>query len=89
MAMGRYPNRTVLVQIGTLRPFSDVGGRHVLRLNNSSQRRQDLADRLRTAGCAVDLTGRDWRTVGSFDLAEPELLPIEMLVTPRNLVIVR
>jgi hypothetical protein len=68
MAMGRNPKRTVLVEIGTLRPFSDVGGRHVLRLNNSSERRHDLAQRLQTAGCAVDLTGRDWHTVGSFDL---------------------
>jgi predicted nucleotide-binding protein len=86
MAMGRYPKRTVLVQIGTLRPFSDIGGRYVLRLNNSSQRRQDLADRLRTAGCTVELTGSDWHTVGSFDLPEVERLPLEMLVTPRNLV---
>jgi predicted nucleotide-binding protein len=71
MALGRNPSRTVLVQIGTLRPFSDIAGRHVLRLNNSSQRRQDLADRLKTAGCAVDLSGRDWHTIGSFELPPP------------------
>jgi predicted nucleotide-binding protein len=68
MAMGRSADRTVLVQIGTLRPFSDVGGRHLIRLTNSSQRRHDLADRLKTAGCAVDLNGRDWHTAGSFDM---------------------
>lgn len=68
MAMGRNSHRTVLVQIGQLRPFSDIGGRHVLRLNNSSQSRQDLAQRLKTAGCDVDLTGTDWHTVGSFEL---------------------
>jgi predicted nucleotide-binding protein len=72
MAFGRHPKRTVLVEIGTLRPFSDVGGRHVLRLNNSSERRQDLAERLQTAGCAVDLSGRDWHTVGSFEVAVTE-----------------
>jgi predicted nucleotide-binding protein len=71
MAMGRDPKRTVLVEIGKLRPFSDVGGRHVLRMDNSSQRRQDLADRLKAAGCAVDLTGRDWHTAGAFDLEKP------------------
>src|SRR5207302_7638293 len=72
MAMGRNPKRTVLVQVGDLRPFSDVGGRHVLHLNNSSERRQDLADRLKTAGCLVDLSGRDWHKVGSFTLKAVE-----------------
>lgn len=72
MAMGRNPNRTILVEVGTLRPFSDIGGRHVLRLNDSSERRQDLAERLRTAGCPVDLTGRDWHKVGSFEIIQVE-----------------
>jgi predicted nucleotide-binding protein len=70
MAMGRDAKRTLLVQVGTLRPFSDVGGRHILRLNNTSARRQDLADRLKTAGCDVDLSGRDWHSTGSFKLKE-------------------
>jgi hypothetical protein len=72
MAMGRDAKRTVLVEVGKLRPFSDVGGRHILRLNNTSERRQDLADRLKTAGCDVDLTGRDWHTAGLFELKEVE-----------------
>jgi predicted nucleotide-binding protein len=67
MAMGRNPTQTVLVELGTLRPFSDVGGRHVLRMNNSIERRQELADRLKTAGCPVNLTGAEWHTVGSFE----------------------
>jgi predicted nucleotide-binding protein len=71
MAMGRDARRTVLVEIGSLRPFSDVAGRHILRLNNSSERRQDFAERLRTAGCPVELTGRNWHSVGSFEVDEP------------------
>jgi predicted nucleotide-binding protein len=76
MALGRNPKRTVLVEIGTLRPFSDVGGRHVLRLDNSTKRRQDLAERLGSAGCAIVITGRDWHTVGSFEIgsASPQTL---------------
>jgi predicted nucleotide-binding protein len=68
MAMGRYPDQTILVELGRLRPFSDIGGRHVVRLNNSTQRRQDLARRLQTAGCPVNLTSEDWHTTGNFDL---------------------
>lgn len=68
MAMGRDPERTVLVEMGQLRPFSDVGGRHVLRMDGSSQKRQDLAKRLESAGCPVDLAGTDWHTSGDLSL---------------------
>lgn len=66
MAMGRCPDRTVLVEVGDLRPFSDIGGRHIIKLNNSTERRQELAQRLESAGCAVDLTGTDWHREGEF-----------------------
>jgi predicted nucleotide-binding protein len=69
MAIGRDENRTVLVELGSLRPFSDIGGRHVIRINGSSQRRQELAQRLQTAGCDVNMTGTDWHTAGDFDSA--------------------
>ena len=74
MAMGRNPKQTILVELGTLRPFSDVGGRHVLRMNDSMERRQELADRLKTAGCPVNLTGTEWHTVGSFALEDSKAL---------------
>ena len=73
MAMGRDAKRTVLVQVGQLRPFSDISGRHVLRLKNTSPSRQELADRLRTAGCEVNLSGTDWHMVGSFDFIAKQL----------------
>ena len=50
MAYGWDSSRTILVQIGRLRPISDILGRHVLYLSDSPERRQDLLIRLRTAG---------------------------------------
>jgi predicted nucleotide-binding protein len=60
MAFGLHPERTVLVQLGNVRPFSDVAGRHVVRLDGQEQRLRDIASRLKTAGCAVDDSGDDW-----------------------------
>ena len=69
MAMGRDSNRTILVEMGKLRPFSDIAGRHIIRLDGSSKQRQQLAQRLRAAGCPVNLDGTDWHTEGNFDEA--------------------
>lgn len=72
MGMGRDPGRTILVELGNTRPFSDIAGRHVIRLNNSTQRRQEFAQRLSRAGCPVDLSGTDWHNAGNFDLKSTE-----------------
>ena len=69
MAMERDQRRTVLVEIGALRPFSDIAGRHTIRLNNTTERRQELAQRLEAAGCPVNRDGTDWHTTGDFDAA--------------------
>lgn len=66
MALGRDPRRTVLVEVGEVRPFSDVAGRHAVRLTNEVAMRQELAQRLKTAGCDVQLGGTDWHTTGDF-----------------------
>lgn len=66
MARGRDAKRTVLVEFGKLRPFSDVAGRHAVRLDGSVSKRKDLAQRLENAGCAVKLDGDDWLTAGDF-----------------------
>lgn len=65
MAMGRNENRTILVTLGDVRQFSDIHGRHYVRIDDSVQQRQALASRLKTAGCAVDLDGSDWHTAGN------------------------
>jgi hypothetical protein len=67
MAMAHDEDRTILVELGTLRPFSDIAGRFTVRLDNSTPRRQELAQRLEAADCAVNLTGTDWHHAGDFD----------------------
>ncbi|HUT75308.1 MAG TPA: nucleotide-binding protein [Armatimonadota bacterium] len=70
MAMGLHPSRTVLVQLGPMRPFSDISGLHLVILNNSSETRQELASRLQDCGCLVNLTGTDWHKAGAFTVKE-------------------
>jgi predicted nucleotide-binding protein len=71
MALGRDAKRTVLVEVGAVRPFSDVAGRHTIRLTNDTAARQTLANRLRTAGCPVDVLGSGWHTAGDFTPPAP------------------
>jgi predicted nucleotide-binding protein len=71
LALGRAPDRTVVAELGKVRPFSDIAGRHVVRLSNSVASRQELATRLQTAGCSVDLTGTDWHSAGDFSAPPP------------------
>lgn len=71
MAIGRNAQRTVLVELGSVRPFSDVAGRHAIRMSNDASKRKDLAQRLKTAGCAVNLEGADWLRVGDFTPPPP------------------
>ena len=69
MAMGSQPERVVLVELGNLRPFTDIAGLHIVRMDDSFQHRQELAQKLRTAGCPVNVDGVHWHTAGRFDAA--------------------
>jgi len=64
MAFGSFSSRTVLVQLGKLRPFSDLAGRHIVLLDNTAQKRRELATKLKNAGCKVDESGTDWLSAG-------------------------
>jgi predicted nucleotide-binding protein len=75
MAFGRDPNSTVLVQLGDVRPFSDVAGRHVVHLSNAPTTRQELATKLANAGCNVNTSGSDWLDASIIDFAAARLLP--------------
>lgn len=61
MALASHPDRTLLLEIGALRPFSDVGGRHTIRIvDGGAGERNTIVERLRTANCAVETSGKDW-----------------------------
>lgn len=66
MAFGKDPNSTLLVQVGDVRPFSDVAGRHTLHMTNDAAKRQELVTKLANAGCNVDTSGTDWFKAGDF-----------------------
>lgn len=67
MAFGKQPKRTILVQIGHVRPFSDVAGRLVVKLTNKVEGRKELKHRLENAGCEVLPRSSDWLAVGNFE----------------------
>ena len=95
MAFGREPKRTVIVTVGTLRPFSDASGLFVVRLGNDSSSRTQLANLLQACECAVDRTGTDWLNSTTIDFSatgvgfEPAPAPtsphIKVLRTPGDI----
>ncbi len=61
MAYGMAPERTVLVTLGTdVALFSDVAGVHVVRLNNGSQSRSKLRQKLIGIKCDIDQRADSW-----------------------------
>ncbi|CAM3406958.1 TIR domain-containing protein [Kibdelosporangium persicum] len=68
MALARCPETTVIVEFGKVRPFSDIAGRYVIRLDDTPKSKHRLAERLKAIGCAVDTSGSDWL---SADLTPP------------------
>lgn len=66
MALALHPDRTIIVQLGAVRPASDLDGRVSVKLNNESTCRNTIAVKLRQAGCSVNTEGQDWLTEGNF-----------------------
>ncbi len=57
-------NRTLIIEIGQSKPFSDISGRNTLRYDGSPAKRNALAQRLRLAGLEPNTEGDDWLTLG-------------------------
>lgn len=68
MAIGRNADRTILVQLGETRPFSDIAGRHIVYLDNTSEKRLEVVSRLKTAGYSMEIDHKtDWLSTGDFE----------------------
>lgn len=59
MALVTHPRRTIMAVLGEQRIPSDLAGRQLVKLG-TPQALSTLAQRLRVAGCPVDLGGADW-----------------------------
>jgi hypothetical protein len=66
LAMMVYPARTVVVEIGRMRPLSDLGGLNPIRFDGSAAAIRNVLNRLEIAGCPVDYSGTDWLDPGRF-----------------------
>jgi predicted nucleotide-binding protein len=66
LALMAYPDSTVIVEVGDMRPLSDLAGLNVIRFDGSPQAIKKVLARLEVAGCAVDYSGTDWMNPGRF-----------------------
>ena len=53
MAMALNPERTILVEVGHLKPITDLAGLNVIRFDGSAIAVKKLLDRLRLVGCPM------------------------------------
>lgn len=56
LAFAKLPNHTIVVEVGQLRPFSDMAGVSTIRIKDTTEKKDAvnrylLAERLRTVGC--------------------------------------
>lgn len=66
LAVMAYPERTIVVEVGQMRPVADLAGLNVIRFDGSAPAIKKVVDRLKQAGCPVDLSGTDWLDPGRF-----------------------
>lgn len=69
MAWAIDSRRTILVQMGKVRPISDLAGVGTIQLNNSPESRHKFVYQLKMAGCDVDDRGDNWlkKNVADFE----------------------
>ena len=68
-AFGKFPKRTIVVQFGQIRSFSDISGRYIPRFTGTAEDRRALINSLKMAECEVDDSGTRWLKAGNFKKA--------------------
>lgn len=66
IAIGTHHKKSVVVQVGNVKRFTDIGGMHILNLTGSDASRHGLANRLKKLGCKIDREGDHWLRAGDF-----------------------
>jgi predicted nucleotide-binding protein len=70
MALMAYQDRTVVVEIGQMRPIADLAGVNTIRFDGSATAVRKVLGRLEQAGCEADLSETGWLEASRFaDLA--------------------
>jgi predicted nucleotide-binding protein len=73
IAIGAHHKKTVIVQVGDVKSFTDIGGMHILHLTGSDKSRHDFANRLEDLGCKIDRDGDHWLRAGDFAPTQPKV----------------
>jgi predicted nucleotide-binding protein len=60
LALMAYPERTIVIEVGQMRPIGDLAGLNVIRFDGSPVAIRKLLNRLKQANCPVDDSGTDW-----------------------------
>jgi hypothetical protein len=67
LAFATHERHTIIVEVGKVRQFTDIGGIHTVRLTGGSPHALTLfANRLETAGCRTNRLNTDWLSAGRF-----------------------
>ena len=89
MAFGRHPDRTIIVEVGLLRPASDLLGRNTVRMGSTEGPLEALANRLEGAGCPVNRAHPAWLKTERFtnlaaQVRKPNELSDDVFQLPRG-----
>ena len=71
-AWAKHPSKTIIVQMGKQNIWSDIDGKHLVRISNALRDRKRLINRLQTVGCnLVDITASSfWEKQGNLELIQ-------------------